>query len=666
MNDSCNMSSWSPTGVVEALVVDDHAIELAGNLNANSHYAGAFHFDAIELKAGAKFLENACAAFRSIHAKRKSYGFALLGLRFGEAEGTDLLGYQILPMLKRFFPRLPVIVCSLHDDMGMLARAFRNGAKWFLRKAEIPKLPEILHSLLTRREWEPEWRTITSLGLIEFDFEEKCKNNDFMQRFDEKRRYLTYKCFEKFPGHIIRIYPMGGGFSTAVTFRAVKKTGNGAPLQMPLVVKIDTLVNTQMEYERYFRFIRPYIYNDAGRVENPERVIDLQHAAIAYTFAGTDSGDSQLSDMKSLLDIELAKVNNCDFKRIRPVFDDLFKTILPRLHRVSPDIELGVLSSQTSYPNPELGEVSKSAFIANWISRISVRRQIKDVEFECQSDKSLKKDLIGFEYFTSYDCGSYCVIEAFDNDKTIVVLTGSAVDDVVRNRSHGLRSGAMLWIDNNRYHYYEKDIQGGCRCLYSLGCEDSLFSIMEKPIPSYLLLPELVERAGRLVGNDIGCRRFTCPVGIVHGDLNFANVMVESRRVSGHRRNISDIWLIDFARTRRDLIVHDFVVMFAAAIWLLDVDLSEMIIEVVFARENRQSFKCEDRRVCFISSLLGYIRKAAFSAGVSQDMFALAVALSLMMTFRIAFHYGGCYKAAEGMLRAANQIIDILEGEKCR
>ena len=71
-------------------MVDDHARAWARRLNAESRYGGAVYFDAIELKAGAGLVRNACAAFRAVHAARKNYGFALLGLRFGETEGMDL------------------------------------------------------------------------------------------------------------------------------------------------------------------------------------------------------------------------------------------------------------------------------------------------------------------------------------------------------------------------------------------------------------------------------------------------------------------------------------------------------------------------------------------------------------------------------------------------
>ena len=655
-----NIASWSPTGVVEALVVDDHAAARARSLNAEPRYGGAFHFDAIELKAGAGLVREACKAFRAVHAARKNYGFVLLGLRLGETDGMDLSGYQLLPILKRFFPRLPVIVCSFHDDMGKLARAFRNGAKWFLRKEELPDLPRILHSLLTRREWVPEWRTIQECDLVAFEFEQVHGTKNFRSCFDAVRQYLTYKCLEKYPGRTIRITPMSGGLSSAVTFKAVKVTGRKPEmLQLPLVVKIDTLANTQMEYERYFRFIRPYIPNDSGRVENPERVIDRHHSAIVYTFAGTDVGAGRLLEMKSILMSELK--GECDFRNVRQHFGELFSIIMPRLHRVSPDVELGELSDLTSFPNPELGETDQIRFLGNWISRISVRRKIDNVVFEKQSDSSSKKDLVGFEYFTSYDNGEQCAIEAYDDEKMTVVLTGPKVDEVVRDHSQGLRTGAMLWIDNNRFNYYGSDANGRRICLFPVGCDEVLPPLMEKPIPGYGKLPELVERIQALVVADVGGKRFRCPVGIVHGDLNYANVMIEKRISPVRSRAISDVWLIDFARTRRDFIIHDFAVMFAATVGLLDMDLSNIVVRAVFAKADRlPPVQMTERRIAFIYAILRRIRRAALAAGVSQDMFALGVALSLMMTFRMAFRYSRFYAAASGMLNAAKAIVGRL------
>ena len=657
-----DITSWSPTGVVEALVVDDHAIARARSLNAEPKYGGAFHFDAVELKAGADLVRKACRAFKAIHAARRRYSFVLLGLRFGEMEGMDLSGYQILPILKRFFPRLPVIVCSFHDDMGKLARAFRNGAKWFLRKGELPNLPQILVSLLTRRDWEAEWRTVRSCDLVDFEFEQSRGTERFKSSFDEARQYLTYKCLEKFPGRAIRVRPMSGGLSTSVTFKAVKVTGRGkTPLQMPLIVKIDTLANTQMEHERYFRFIRPYIPNDAGRVEESERVIDRDHAAIVYTFAGTDGDVGRLRDMKSIVEEHLSGHRSGGYASIRSVLDDLFEVILPRIHHVSPDVEMGEMSELTSFPNPELGEVNPKNILANWISRISVRRKIDNVEFERQSSTSCGKELIGFEYFTSYDCGDHCAIEAYDEEKMTVVLTGPSVDEVVRNNVHGLRAGAMLWLDNNKCRYYTKETKGLRICCEPVGCDETLPPLMEKPVAGYETLPTLLARVQRLVSDDLDGTRFSCPVGIVHGDLNFANVMIETRPNPVRGKAKTDVWLVDFARTRRDLIVHDFSIMFAATVGLVDEDLSGVTVAAVFAASDGIPAMAKgDERKSLVYRILRRIRRAALTSGVSRDMFALSCALSLMMTFRIAFRYNRFYLAAEGMLKAANMIVGKL------
>ena len=394
-------------------------------------------------------------------------------------------------------------------------------------------------------------------------------------------------------------------------------------------------------------------------MENPERVIDRHHSAIVYTFAGTDVGAGRLLDMKSILMSELR--GECDFRNVRQHFDELFSVIMPRLHRVSPDVELGELSDLTSFPNPELGETERTTFLGNWISRISVRRKIDNVVFEKQSDSSSKKELIGFEYFTSYDNGEQCAIEAYDDEKMTVVLTGPNVDEVVRTRTQGLRTGAMLWIDNNRFHYYGPDANGRRMCLFPVGCDEVLPPLMEKPIPDYDKLPKLVERIQVLVAADAGGDRFRCPVGIVHGDLNYANVMIEKRISPVRSRTISDVWLIDFARTRRDLIMHDFAVMFAATVGLLDIDLSSIVVRAVFAKGDRlPPAQMTDRRIAFVYAILRRIRRAALAAGVSQDMFALGIALSLMMTFRMAFRYNRFYAAANGMLKAAKEIVERL------
>ena len=63
--------------------------------------------------------------------------------------------------------------------------------------------------------------------------------------------------------------------------------------------------------------------------------------------------------------------------------------------------------------------------------------------------------------------------------------------------------------------------------------------------------------------------------------------MIEKRISPMRRRAISDVWLIDFARTRRDLIMHDFAVIFAATVGLLDIDISDIVVRAVFAKGDQ-------------------------------------------------------------------------------
>lgn len=149
--------------------------------------------------------------------------------------------------------------------------------------------------------------------------------------------------------------------------------------------------------------------------------------------------------------------------------------------------------------------------------------------------------------FTSCDNGEHCSIEAYDGEKMTVVLTGPNVDEVVRTRTPGLRTGAMLWIDNNRFRYYGTDADGRRMCLYPVGCDE---------------------------------------------------VLPPSRKT--------------------------------------------------------------DRRIAFIYAVLRRIWRSALGTGVSQDMFTLGVALSLMMTFRMVFWYNRFYAAANGMLKAAKEIVERL------
>ena len=548
----------------ELLVIDDCAAKIAERIAKNRVLSKEFVPDAVELTWSADIAVELSRELKRRQDAGKLYDLALLGLRFGEPDGYDLSGYHLMAHVRRFFPKTPIVIYSRHDDMRELARAFRNGASWFLRKDELNRLPEVFAAVNTPRPWEPEWRTIQAAGMVDFEFAPSKKRRAFKAAFDEARQYLTYKCLEEYPGRTICITPMGGGFSRAATFKAVKVAGR-CQMQVPVVVKIADREDMRMEYERYFRFIRPYIPNDAGRVEHPERVLDAGRAAIVYTYAGSQNERRELRDLKSMMIDDLWDAAQCNVSRYRTVLNQLFDEILPRIHRVTPQSERGGRLEESSYPNPDFGELPPGDFIGNWTCRI-------------QEDPSAP--------------------------------------------------------------YYDTDV---CATL------NAIRQLIAKPKVR---------------------RRLKCPIGIVHGDLNLANVMVETYKGDTRRRGgIADAWLIDFGMTRHDYIAYDFSVLFTSALSLLfrpeglNRDHVKLLMNtfdkmIIFAMglvsAHVSSVGKQDKRFYFVYRLLVRIRKAALAAGVSKEMFFLSVAMGLLVNQRIQLQYERNEEASKAMLRAAS------------
>ena len=178
-----------------------------------------------------------------------------------------------------------------------------------------------------------------------------------------------------------------------------------------------------------------------------------------------------------------------------------------------------------------------------------------------------------------------------------------------------------------------------------------------------------------------------CPVGIIHGDLNLNNIMLESRLHAPKMDDpdttsmVSDVWFIDFARTRRDLIAHDFNVFFTSTLsslfgkaLLKDKAYSEqlqrnfrVLVEGAVSSKAESlkgvpdSFK-DDARFAFVYKVLRRGRAAALKAGVSQNMYLLTTALACLYTLKIFLNQGRIEMAA-GFFAAAKICYDLLPDE---
>ena len=168
------------------------------------------------------------------------------------------------------------------------------------------------------------------------------------------------------------------------------------------------------------------------------------------------------------------------------------------------------------------------------------------------------------------------------------------------------------------------------------------------------------------------------PVGIIHGDLNYANIMLDDDGKG------TDVWLIDFARTRRDVIAHDFNVMFTSTIALLfDNELWKNDRPVLGAENYRSKVKkifpyliedaifgglsdvepdyiADDKRFILIYKILQRIRRAAEDCGMNTESYAVTTALCCLYTFRIMLKYEHSIPAAAAMLAITSMIYNKL------
>ena len=717
----------SPTLKFNVLVIDDNANDESKRLNVCTQLRGLeslhniFDFNDMELK-GDGIIETAEQKFKTLAAAElcDTYDFALLDLSLGEKPGSDLYGYQLIRLLHQFFPQMPVIVYSQFSDMGHIARAFRYGAKWFLKKDEAEKLLRHSISILSIRDWRKEWNTVNRLGL--------CGKIEVRgpKDFTDEQRYLTYRCMEKLPGKDISVKVMGDGFSSAVTFRARKgKEINGEHLQDPVIIKIDTAFNTMTEYERYFRFIRPYIANESGRVETKEITLDHNNSAITYTFAGKNDNSRVLDTMKNILAEDVRYMARCDYKKYEAVFDEIFNDILPKIHRVTPELE----SEVSSYPNRIFGEKDSggAGFINNYLARIPLSHHFTVTKFV---NKKEDDKCVPFEVHGVKTEGDQKVIETYMLDpysKMNVMLGGDLADYVARYRE--LKQGQTLWakgdwtketkttellddiILQSIHGILEANSEGRPKCFdgkrdyefkrfnrdqeakdcfisicRNLGVVDDSITFDKNDMHAGIV-KKLYDDAVKLVKEDVvkddDKKKFRYKVGIVHGDLNYANIMVDSKK-GGTINDAKDVWLIDFARTRRDIIAHDFNVIFTATFsQLFNNDLwndkgiggderyaarltrifKTFIHDAMFAKEDEvPDYIASDRRFTLFYKIFRRIRKAALSNGnMTEDMYALTTALCCLYTFKVFLKYEKNIQGAAALLATAHICIKRLQ-----
>ena len=788
----------TPTGKINVLLIDDNAYEVTfDNLKSrdkdfDKHIAEweLFHdaFEIHPLQITPENFRNVELYLRELICKGLSFDFALVDLCLGEESGQDLLGYHLIKKVSKLFPHTPIVVYSRFKDMGHIMRAFHCGAMWFLEKGEEWKLPRHLMSIVKTDSWRREWRAIQEFYPVEFVYSGKNQAFDDSFRHTPEWQYLTAKSLEFFPGKFIEVKKMGGGISTAVTFSVQKGLKlDGKPLQSPMIIKIDTAPNTRMEFQRYFRYVRPYMANESGRIERPSLILDREHSAIVYTFAGRQDGAHVLDSMKEMLKKDIVFKASCDYEKYRKALDMIFDEILPKIHHVTPAREFGggenrhqevfsrpealdaKDSPEASFPNLQFGEVEERFFFETYLVRYPYFGKRTITSFEEQpsfkvndkdnNDPIALKNADDKKKYEFHDIipnpdGSID-LEVYDLEdlRKPYLLTGPLATHVARFRRQ-MHPGSVLWVkelhatkdDSLRSEMFNARIKDGVEENADKSVKDwvgyvkkyySGKAVIESPAgKSYVSLvdevllfcralhaDEMQKDGANIEDSDYNIylsnekadgdekknsagnvlfsvpeakeffkhikKRFKCPIAICHGDLNYGNIMLESRKHPPKdekpdvSQTITDAWLIDFARTRRDMIAHDFNVMFTDTFALLfderlfnksktssgnggsqkdqkediiketwdiekaryerrlDSRMRRFIEDVMFAENsNPPDYLNGDARFEFIYKILRRIRKAALDAGISIEMYTLTTVLECLMALKLHLKNG--------------------------
>ena len=606
----------------------------------------------------------------------RRFDLLLLDLNLGEGPLADFAGYQCLPILKKFFPEVVIMAFTRYGNMSHIERAFARGATWFLSKADAWKLPECYCERLQHKQWVREWTAIRS-G-VDWDIGPG-------ERVDEASRYLIWKAMEGMPGGTIRVKGLAGGIGGARTLRAVKAVNDRYNRATPVVIKIDERFRMLMERERYYRFVHPYLSNLVGRIEQPLAEGGDNRASLAYSYAGTGQGvgersarRSEVVTLENLLQRNLPKSHD---QILGPdvyaeLFEQLLGDVLPRLHVIDPRSEL----SELDYPNAVFEE-SASA-VDSYLLRMppeaivavdepvsSGRKNLVNHAISSLDDIQAGQELLSCVYDVEHGPEPYIKAVArlqdgyFHRLDLKGLLGGFYVDHrylrpmrplVIRMKEKPLQGEleawtALWWARNpnpddkarpqSRTIEYDQTVDGCVHTFESAG----LTLIHPRPALAVVGLRRwLVSRMARVLD---GGR-----IGIVHGDMNLGNVLVERERGSAPKPVFGTPWLIDFARTRRDRIVVDYT--------QFELDLGLRLLDPRFfpsLRKSRNNWTDVDeffsylletpwtpprvaervKRLRLVYALVSRVRAAADKQGIDEKEYLVSRTFQLLIIHKI-------------------------------
>ena len=665
------------TGQVNVLVIDDELNEdkhkekletlqerFCSAVNSESRAESENHENVFKLHAPAGLSNCASAEAVAEWLAEKNridpywlrrFDLILLDLCLGEEHGEEPRGYQFLGELRRFFPYVPIVVYTKYEDMGHIEEAFRRGATWYLRKSEADKLAAHFLHLIDNPKWEREWASVRKS--IQFD----TSDPNLAAPAD---RYLIWKLLEHVPGTSIAVRRLTGGIGGALTVWTSRRVRQSYHCVSPVVVKIGDAFEMSMERIRYLRFIAPYLGNRVGRIERPLERGEGDRAAIAYTYTGITKGHgTRVASLKDVLTENLKGLDACiyPFSDYRKLFDRLYDQVLQHIHTIDPQTET---RSEADFPNTifDESEIAVNAYLARLMPerRLDLEGPLKDVEsadkdyFEDVGDKNTLRVIVvdrDEKRIQALAMGSDRLMHRIDLEGTLGGFYGAVgrhlrirqpVGVDVSGESKDVNTETEAWAELWSYQEAKKDaVNLWKQCNYNGHAHES---------EAVVALRKWLVQNGRPVLQD-GI------VGIIHGDMNMGNVMVEQVN-SQPKLASAEPWMIDFARTKRDRIVYDFTqfeqdVFYsllrpkffseedsAGSLWK---QVDELLLVLTEAAWQLPPVAQRSPKLKFLLEIVQLNREMADRAGVGSLEYQFSLGLQFLLVHKIA---------AQGRLKA--------------
>lgn len=569
--------------------------------------------------------------------------FILLDLSLRQGPREELGGIDILRLIRDRLPDLPVLIFSSFSDQRHVIHAIQTGASWFCAKSDADSVLSSLFELTQTVSWEKELKRRNPALTPEGIFAR-------LSPLDSKRgeapyRYICWKLVSDFPEGVIKVEPLGGGIGGALTLRVqvVQPTGqpeHGSPI-VPLVVKIDRPYRMLGEQERYVRFISPYLENRVGRVGAKFVKAGRELAGISYTFSGSHQGSGgrlrrvTTRRLDEVLRENLRAAAPLPFTAYEPLFDELLGEVLGTIHSIAQSADRG-------WARDEFEEATtlRESFDLRLPVNLELRLQsISEPKFGREPEFTPDSEVRIFDSFIRDVTTHHVTIVAASgadrpdfagpwSNVMRIKLRGPLVSFLAHHRS--LRPTRRLAVTGRKIRS-RREILGGLLGetvkaeLEALGCADPILCLSE-----VLDILDKVERSG------------LSRVAIVHGDLNLGNVLVECSE--GNRLPFPPHpWLIDFARTRRDSIVHDFAELEVDLLVTLlpglgpfsALDLRDFFVALDYSPLDQPEAVRSSLGLRFLFEAASFVRSRAAHAGVSKREYLAALYLYYLVVLKI-------------------------------